>query len=104
MKLFAIFYTNHDTCGNEWASEKPTRYVLEESIKNVWIKLQSPEVTLYTVNNKNTRKIRTPKGMGYGIWEANPEFDWSKNMDNATRFICGGFESLVVSELLITKL
>lgn len=104
MKLFKIYYTNSDTCGNTWDSEEPEEYVMEPTLKDVWIKLKKPRVTTYWVKDVETFFKRTPKGMGFGIWEKNPFFDWERDIDLATGFSTGGFSSLVVKELPIKKL
>jgi hypothetical protein len=104
MKLFEIYYTNADTCGNTWDSDNPSEYVMEKSLKDVWSKLKKPRVATYFIGDKSIFIMRTPKGQGYGIWEPNPEFDWERDMNVATGFETGGFSSMGVEELPIRKL
>jgi hypothetical protein len=99
MKLFRIYYTNSDTCGNTWASDDPDQFVMAESLKKVWESLKKPRVTSYTIGSQEISFMRTPKGQGYGIWEENPEFTWIEDIDVASGFSSGGFGGTHVEEI-----
>jgi hypothetical protein len=89
--IFQISYYSSDTCGNTWSHEtKPTRFLKAKNIKDAWKKLGKPFISEYTVDDKQVHHMRTPKGKGYGIWESNPAFNWTKAIDKATTFNCGG--------------
>lgn len=113
MKFFVASTTLSDTCGNsDLEHSDKWRYYRSESIFNVLSeeKYSINSIISYTLNNKKDNfgnnltinKFRTPKGCGYGIWEANPEFlPLSSDKDSIIELTAGGFKGVVIREVYV---
>ncbi len=88
--IFKIDHTAGDTCGNEWI-EGESEYLEAKSLEDAWKKLKKPYVHTYCIKN-------------YWIyWENNPDFNWEKDMAEATGFKSGAFNGLQVTSIKVKK-
>ena len=97
--IFKLQKRGWDTCGNTWNIGEPYYYE-EDSIDSLWRRIGSPKICGYYIKDEFVFSIRTPKGMGYGIWESNPHFDWDKNKNVATGFMT---PNLYVTKIKVEK-
>ncbi|MDX1472146.1 MAG: hypothetical protein R3213_11670 [Flavobacteriaceae bacterium] len=100
--IFVVSRYSADTCGNY--SSEGVEYLESNSLVDLWTKIGKPNVCGYEINKKWIRSSRTPEGKGYGIWESNPNFDWERDLYQATAFEVGGFSGYVVREIKLTPI
>ncbi len=87
--IIRVTCAQSDTCGNS-AQVGESMYMGAESLPDAWALLGHPRVVAYVRDGEEVRNVRTPPGKGYGHWEDNPDFDWSRDQHNATSVVVVG--------------
>ena len=79
-----------------------TEYLEADSLAQAWEKMGKPEVIEYRLRDWVDFQ-RTPAGKGFGQWEPNPKFDWSRDKDKARGFVCSSRGLIRVEPIKVKK-